>query len=150
MLQASEAENDTVVPQMIAIAPSVELMFSDNKKVHEALLRTLIIAAIMSDRTPSLPLVPCDSPWIAHRTAAEHALQQQDVASSCVTDRFVVQFGPRSDLQCFWKAWSCRKCDKLTIPWYDFRKLLSGLSVQDRSPNEGVTRLAVALSCHDG
>jgi hypothetical protein len=132
-----EARNETAIPQMIAFAPSVELMFSTRERVHDVLLHSLIIAAIASKRTPALPLVPCDSPWINHISAGEHARQERDMDSSCVADRFVVQFGPKSDLQCFWKAWSCRACDRITIPWYDFRKLVEQLSVQERSAHEG-------------
>ena len=145
MQGVGEDSNTTVVPKMIALAPSVELMYSKREDVHKHVLGTLITAAIASGRTPAMPLVPCDSPWLHHRSEGEYNVRGMD--SSSLGDRFVVQFGPKHDLRCFWKAWSCARCDVLTIPWYDFQQVRKDAPIQDKSPNEGVLLLfAIYLS----
>lgn len=136
------AANETVVPKMIALAPSVELMFSSRDDVHKHMLSTLVTAAVASGRTPALPLIPCDSPWLHHRTQSEYNARGMDF--SYLGDRNVVQFGPKDDLRCFWKAWSCAKCDILTIPWYDFQQVKKDAPIQERSPNEGALPLFTA------
>lgn len=137
-----------IIPKLIAFAPSVELLFSNRDDVHKTALNTLITAAILSGRTPALPLVPCDSPWIQHLSDDErHRRGNEDFGT--VGDRNVIQFGPKTDLKCFWKAWSCRKCDQITVPWYDFQKLLEGAPKQDRFPNEGsLLQLGKDMFCH--
>jgi hypothetical protein len=120
---------------MVALAPSVELMFSSRDDVHKALMNTLGVTAMVTGRTPVLPLVPCDSPWLRHRSQTEYNAREMDF--STVGDRSVVQFGPKDDLRCFWKAWSCATCDKITISWYDFQRLLEDAPVYERTPNEG-------------
>jgi hypothetical protein len=86
-------------------------------------------------RTPALPLVPCDSPWLHRRSHGEYNKRGMDF--SPLADHNVVQFGPKDDLRCFWKAWSCATCDKITIAWYDFQRLLETVPEYERAPNEG-------------
>ena len=135
-MQVGLRKNDTALPQMIAFAPSVELLFSKRDRVHITFLQSIATAALLSGRVPVFPLVPCDSPWLAHREAS-HVVRRSTEVSNMV-DRFVVPFGPPDDLRCFWKAWACKRCHKAAMPWYKFEEVLRHAPRHTRQPSEGV------------
>jgi hypothetical protein len=58
-----------------------------------------------------------------------------------MVDRFVVPVGRRGDLRCFWKAWSCKKCDRLGMPWYEFERVLQDMPRLSQKPTESVPSL---------
>jgi hypothetical protein len=126
---------------MIALAPSVELLFEQRDQVHQAFLASVVTAAVMSNRVPVYPLIPCDSPWLAHK--AETSRHKRSLEISHMVDRFAVQFGPTDDLQCLWKAWCCKECSKSGLQWYEFDRALQDLPLHDQYPHEG------AGSAHD-
>jgi hypothetical protein len=128
--------------RLLAFAPPVELYHSNRSMVFPLVLQSLVVAAIISNRTPVMPLVPCDSPWAEHWSPeAMHAAG----ASSTLHHRFLVQFGPPDDIKCMWKAWCCAKCEKVTMPWYDFMELLKNAPEHVRESHDGVL-LRISLS----
>lgn len=129
-------EGQDQLPRLIAFAPSVELLFKSRADVHRVFLYSLVAAAILSDRVPVYPLIPCDSPWLAHRNTIH--VKQDTLEATNVVDRFVVPFGPLNDLRCFWKAWACKECHRVGVPWYDFERELMLQPRTARKPTEGM------------
>ena len=133
-VQVGSNATDTVLPRIISFAPSVELLFQRRADVHPAFMRSLAAAAVLSDRVPVFPLVPCDSEWLAHRDADQ--LSRHAMEATNMIDRFVVPFGPRNDLRCLWKAWACKRCHKLGMPWYELLEVLKHVPRPSRMPTE--------------
>lgn len=131
-----QTEAGTEFPRLVALAPSVDFFFKNRDQVHPAFLRSVAAAALLANRIPVFPLVPCDSPWIAHRT--EEQVGQHRMEASNMIDRFVVPFGPQTNMQCLWKAWACKKCHKVGMPWYEFERVLQELPKPSRKPSEGM------------
>lgn len=139
-VQTGPDANNTALPRLIAFAPSVELLFSKRDQVHPAFLRSIVAAALLSKRVPVFPLVPCDSAWLTHRDA--HSVAHHTQEATNMVDRFVVPVGPGGDLRCFWKAWSCKKCDRIGMPWYEFDRVLQDMPRFSRKPTESAPPLS--------